>query len=80
MEFWQLVPWFFYLLFQSSKILVFFFENKDFVPFDTDEMAHDFVGIYQYEGIGLSTMFDIVKKQIKDYGNDMFQKKNNHYH
>lgn len=55
-------------------------ENKDFIPFDTDEMAHDFVGIYQYEGIGLDKMISIVKKQIRDYGNDMFQRKNNHYH
>ena len=55
-------------------------ENKDFVEFDTEEMAHDFVGIYQYEGVGFKPMLDIVKKQIKEYGNDMFQRNNNDYH
>lgn len=47
-------------------------QKEEFVPFDTDEMAHDFVGIYQYEGVGLKTMLSVVKKQMREYGNDMF--------
>ena len=50
-------------------------ENKDFVPFDTDEMAHDFVGIYQYEGVGFKTMLDIVKKQMDQYQSDYWVRK-----
>ena len=48
-------------------------QNESFNPFDTDEMTHDFVGIYQYEGVGFDTMFNIVRKQIREYGNDLYR-------
>jgi hypothetical protein len=62
-----------------DRKLVSILQKQDFVPFDTEEMAHDFVGIYQYEGVGLNTMLDVVKKQIREYGNDMFSD-TNEYH
>lgn len=54
-------------------------KNKEFIPIDTESMAHDFVAIYQYEGVGMKNMIDVVKKQMREYGNDMFGF-NNEYH
>jgi hypothetical protein len=56
-------------------------KNSEFIPVDTTDMAHDFVGIYQYEGIGLKTMLDVVKRQIREYNSDLLWRKNtDEYH
>lgn len=39
--------------------------GEHFQPFDTKQMSHDFVCIYQYEGVGFSTMLNIVQTQIR---------------
>ena len=62
-----------------DRKLISILQKKEFVPFDTEEMAHDFVGIYQYEGVGLNTMLSVVKKQLREYGNDMLRN-SNEYH
>ncbi len=50
-------------------------QNNDFIPVDTDEMLHDFVGIYQYEGIGFKTILSIVKKQINENSSNFLNDK-----
>jgi len=54
--------------------------NKKFIPIDTDEIIHDFVGVYQYEGVGLNTMIDIVKEQMREYKNHTLSRNINDLH
>lgn len=55
-----------------------FLTEKLFLPFDTHHLNHDYVSIYQTNGVGLMTMFDVVKSKILTYQDIKF--KGDEYH